>query len=176
LRKTNFTKFINSLTDEELRGEMDKLYTKYKPIKEYYTMELGSDDDRKKLLDKAKNGIIKLYERFRTRSRITKVNNILKGISAISIFDHELADVYITHVEAATYHLNYFGWAKDADYNHLEKSFFKSVDLVTSSQSKDQFEGRLLEILQRLSKHRNFVSELQIYYDDNLDFGFAQST
>lgn len=168
MRKTNFTKFINSLSEDELREEMDKLFTKYKPIKEYYTMELGSDDDRKKLLDKAKKGIIKLYERFRTRSRITKVNNILKDISAISIFDHELADVYMTHVEAATYHLNYFSWAKDADYNHLEKSFFRTVDLVTSSQSKDQFESRLQEVLSRLQKHKYFVTELEIYYDDNL--------
>lgn len=168
MRKTNFIKFINSLSDEELREEMDKLYTKYKPVKEYYTMELGSDEDRKKLLDKAKNSIIKLFEKFRTRSRLSKVNNILKDISAISIFDHELADVYITHVEAATYHLNYYGWARDSDFNHLEKSFFKAVDLVTSSQSKDQFESRLKEVLYRLRKYTNFVDELEIYYDDNL--------
>ena len=168
MRKTNFTKFINSLTDEELREEMDKLFTKYKSIKEYYSMELGSDEDRKKLLDKAKNGIGKLYERFRTRSRLTKVNNILKDISAISIFDHELADVYIHHVEAATDHLNYYGWARDAEYNHLEKSFFKAVDLVTSSQSKDQFEERLIEVLNKLAKYTYFVDELEIYFDDNL--------
>lgn len=131
-------------------------------------MELGSDDDRKKLLDKAKNGIDKLYERFRTRSRLTKVNNILKDISAISIFDHELADVYINHVEAATNHLLYFGWARDADFNHLEKSFFRAIDLVTSSQTKDQFDSRLKSILKQLKNHRSFVSELEIYYDDNL--------
>jgi hypothetical protein len=168
LRKSNFTKFIDSLSDEELREEMDKLFTKYKSIKEYYTMELGSEDDRKKLLDKAKNGIRKLYEKFRTRSRLTKVNNILKDMSAISIFDHELADVYITHVEAATNHLNYFGWARDADYNHLEKSFFRAVDLVTSSQSQDQLGGRLKDILKKLQKYTYFVDELEIYYDDNL--------
>jgi hypothetical protein len=168
LRKTNFTKFIDSLTEEELREEMDKLFTKYKSVKEYYSMELGSDDDRKKLLDKAKNGIGKLYEKFRARSRLTKINNILKEISAISIFDHELADVYIHHVEAATNHLIYFGWARDADYNHLEKSFFKAVDLVTSSQSKDQFDDRLKDILNKLNKYTYFVDELEIYYDDNL--------
>jgi len=131
-------------------------------------MELGSDDDRKKLLEKAKNSIDKLYERFRTRSRISKVNTILKNISTISIFDHELADVYINHVEAATNHLLYFGWARDADFNHLEKSFFKAVDLVTSSQSKEQFESRLKSVLSQLQSYSDFVSELEIYYDDNL--------
>jgi len=168
LRKTNFIKFINSLTEDELREEMDKLFTKYKPIKAYYTMELGSDDDRKKLLDKAKNSIGKLYERWRTRSRLSKVNNILKEISAISIFDHELADVYMHHVEVATIHLSYYGWSKDADFNHLEKSFFRAVDLVTSSQSKDQFENRFTAVLYKLRRYTYFVDELQIYYDDNL--------
>lgn len=168
MRKTNFTKFVNSLSEEELREELDKLYTKYKPIKEYYTMELGSDDDRKKLLDKAKNGIDKLYERFRTRSRLTKVNNILKNISMISIFDHELADVYINHVEAATHHLLYFGWAREADFNHLEKSWNKAIDLVTSSQSKDQFDDRLQSVLKQLKNYRTFVLDLEVYYDDNL--------
>lgn len=168
MRKTNFTKFINSLTEEELREEMDKLFTKYKPVKEYYSMELGSDDDRKKLLDRAKNGIGKLYEKFRTRSRLTKVNSILKELSAISIFDYELADVYIHHIEAATNHLNYYGWARDADYNHLEKSFFKAVDLVTSSQSKDQFDDRFKDVLSKLKNYTHFVDELEIYYEDNL--------
>ena len=83
MRKSNFTKFLNSLTEEELREEMDKLYSKYKPIKDYYTMELGETEDRKKLLDRAKKGIERLYERRKTRSRLSKVNAILKEISLI---------------------------------------------------------------------------------------------
>lgn len=168
MRKTDFTKFTNSLTEDELREELDKLYTKYKPIKEYYTMELGSAADRKKLLDKAKNSIGKLYERLRTRSRLSKVNTILKEIGMISIFDHELADVYLHHAEAVTQHLNYFGWVKDADLVHLEKSFKAAVDLVTSSQTRDQYETRLRDIIDSLHNFSYFVDELEIYLDDNL--------
>jgi len=168
LRKTNFTKFINSLDEEELREELDKLYTKYKSIKEFYTMELGSDDDRKKLLTKAKNGIGKLYERFRTRSRLSKTNNILKEFEVISIFDHELADLYIHHVECAAQHINYYGWGRDADLNHLAKSFKKAVDLVTASQSKDQYAPRLEKVIDNLHNMRWFVDGLAIYMDDNL--------
>lgn len=168
MRKTNFTKFLESLNEEELREELDKLYTKYKPIKEFYSMELGSDDDRKKLLDRTKKSIGKLYEKFRTRSRLSKVNNLLKEMASISIFDHELADVYIHHVETAVNHLNYYDWTKDADFNHLSNSFKKAVDLVTSSQSKDQFKPRFDDVIGQLHRFSWFVDDLEIYMDDNL--------
>jgi len=168
LRKSNFTKYVNSLTEEELRAELDKIYTKYKPIKEYYTMELGDEADRKKLLTKAKKSISKLYERRKTRSRLSKVNTILKEISLISIFDHELADVYIHHVEEATEHANYFGLWRDADANHLLKSFREAVNLVTSSQTKEDNEPRLDSIIAKLHRFTYLVNEMYEYMEDEL--------
>lgn len=153
---------------EELKEELDKLYTKYKPIKDYYTMELGDVEDRKKLLDRAKKGIERLYERRKTRSRLSKVNNILKEITLISIFDHELADVYIHHVECATSHINYFGLRRDADANHLATSFKKAVDLITSSQTKEDNGPRLEKVLERLHRFYALVNELREYMDENL--------
>ena len=156
------------MSDEELREELDKLYTKYKPIKEYYTMELGNVDDRKKLLDRAKNTIGRLYERRKARSRLSKVNTILKDISLISIFDHELAEVYIHHVESATSHIDYYGLRKDADANHLAASFKKAVDLVTSSLTKEDNGPRLEKVLEKLQRYYALANELGEYLDENL--------
>ena len=168
MRKTSFTKYIDSLTEEELRQELDKLYSKYKSVKEYYTMELGTADDRKKLLEKAKNSIERLYERRKTRSRLSKVNGILKEMSMISIFDHELADVYIHHVECATGHINYYGLRREADAKHLATSFKRSVDLITSSQTKEENAPRLEKVLDRLHRFYALTNELGEYLDDNL--------
>ena len=159
---------MQSLTVEELHEELDKLYTKYKPIKDYYTMELGGVEDRKKLLDRAKKSIERLYERRKTRSRLSKVNTILKEISLISIFDHELADVYIHHVECCTSHINYYGLRRDADANHLMTSFKRSVDLVTSSQTKDDNGPRLEKVLEKLHRFYAMTNELDEYLDENL--------
>ena len=131
-------------------------------------MELGNLDDRKKLLNRAKNSIERLYERRKTRSRLSKVNAILKDISIISIFDHELADVYIHHVECATAHINYYGLRRDADANHLATSFKKAVDLVTSSQTKEENAPRLEKVLDRLHVFYGLTSELGEYLDENL--------
>lgn len=168
LRKSNFTKYLDSLTDDELKEELDKLYSKYKSVKDYYAMELGNVDDRKKLLDRAKNGIGRLYERRKTRSRLSKVNTILKEISLISIFDHELAKVYIHHVECATSHINYYGLRREADANHLATSFKKSVDLITSSQTKEDNAPRLEKVLERLHRFYSLTNELGEYMDENL--------
>ena len=169
MRKTAFTKFINSLNEDELREELDKLYSRYRDIKNYYTMELGEKDDRKKLLDKAKNSIERLYERRKTRSRLSKVNAILKDISSISIFDHELADVYIHHVECATDHINYYGLRREADANHLASSFRKSVDLILRSQTQEDNVPRLEKCLERLHRFYALVNELGEYLDSQLE-------
>lgn len=131
-------------------------------------MELGEETDRKKLLDRAKKGIGRLYERRKTRSRLSKVNNILKDIALISIFDHELADVYIHHVECAARHIDYYGLRRDADANHLATSFKKAVDLVTSSQTKDQNGPRLEKALAMLHSYYALSHELGEYIDENL--------
>ena len=86
----------------------------------------------------------------------------------ISIFDHELAGLYIHHAEEATSHINYYGWTKDAAFNHLVKSYKVAVDLVTTSQSQDQYLDRLLEIIRKLHAHSYVQDELQMYFDENL--------
>ena len=157
------------MNEEELREELDKLYSRYRDIKNYYTMELGEKDDRKKLLDKAKNSIERLYERRKTRSRLSKVNTLLKDISSISIFDHELADVYIHHVECATDHINYYGLRREADANHLASSFRKSVDLILRSQTQEDNVPRLEKCLERLHRFYALVNELGEYLDAQLE-------
>ena len=156
------------MSEEELKEELDKLYAKYKSVKEYYVMELGEVGDRKKLLDRAKKGISRLYERRKTRSRLSKINAILKDISLISIFDHELADVYIHHVECSTSHINYYGLQREADANHLKTSFMKAVDLITSSQTKEDNAPRLEKVLDRLHRYHALTNELGNYMDENL--------
>jgi hypothetical protein len=92
----------------------------------------------------------------------------LKDISLISIFDHELADVYIHHVECATGHINYYGLRNDADANHLATSFKRAIDLITSSQTRSENEPRLEKVLERLHRFRALTNELGEYLDENL--------
>ncbi|MEE9438732.1 MAG: DUF6155 family protein [Saprospiraceae bacterium] len=169
MRKTTFTKFINSLSEEELKSELDKIYTKYKSVKEFYTMELGESKDRMLLLDKAKKKIAKLYDRRRARSRVSKTNVIIKEMVTISIFDHELADVYLTHAEVAAIHVRDYRNPKDAEVNTLVKSFKTSINLALSSGSFEDFRPRFEKIFESLYGFYWIVEELEFIYDDMIE-------
>ena len=56
--KAKFKKHLSELNIEELRHELLGLYDKVKEVKNHYAMELGSENDRKRLYDKAKSEII----------------------------------------------------------------------------------------------------------------------
>ena len=132
-------------------------------------MELGEEKDRSKLFEKAKNQIEKLYERRKTRSRLSKVNTILKNISAISIFDHELAEVYLTHVESAVNHINYWGMRAEADGAHMLKSFKMAVDLTARAQIMDKNHDRLEKVIDKMHYFSLLHQEMGTYLDDYLE-------
>ena len=57
--RSEFTKYINSLSKEEAREEIKLLYSKFKEVNKYYSLELGSNEDREKLYKKTKKEISK---------------------------------------------------------------------------------------------------------------------
>lgn len=146
MRKTTFVKYLENATEEELRGELQTLYTKYPEIKEHYTMELGSEEDRKKIYAKAKKKLAKLYERYRTRARQTKAKEIIKGIERISVFDHELADFYLYHAEQCIDWLRYMT-IDPIVWKHFMSSLSSGLELVLKSMSEDDFRDRIYQIV-----------------------------
>jgi len=166
MRKAVFTKFLDSLTQDELKEELNKLYTKYAEVKNFYTMELGTDSDRKNIFDKAKKKITTLYNRYRAKARVSKSKEILKGLESISIFDHELADAYLHHAESAVEHLVYYDRYRNADLNVIVFSFTKAVNLIAVSKTYVQFEDRLDKIIHSLHHIPFLQQELdKIYFE-----------
>jgi len=81
MSRSNFIKFIKSLDEAELRKEITQLYSNHKDVKNYYSMELGSDEDRKKIYDKAKVDIRNMYfikDKARKRPRVAKNQFVYK--------------------------------------------------------------------------------------------------
>lgn len=146
MRKTTFIKYLENASEEELSDELQTLYSKYPEIKEHYTMELGTSEDRKKIYDKAKKKLFKLYERYRTRARQTKANAIIKNIERISVFDHELADFYLYHAEQCIDWLRYMT-IDPVVWRHFISSLTKGLELVLKSMSEDDFRDRIYRIV-----------------------------
>lgn len=145
---SKFKKYKEAAPEEEIREVLEKLYRSFPIVKQYFTMELGTEKERATLNGKAKKKLESLYQRYRTRSRKSKANTILKEQEAISVFDHELADVYLYHVELCLDWLRYFD-VKPMEADHMLQSLDKAIQLILKSMSEDQFEDRLNSINQR---------------------------
>ncbi len=156
------------MDEDELRKELEMLYSRYKDIKAYYNMELGSIEDRKKLIDSAKKKITNLYKKRKARSRISKTNTILQDITQISIFDHELVGVYIHYLECASDNIYYYGMRNEAQGKQVYRNFTTAVDLVISSQTQSKNIPKLQSVIRKLTDHYTLWSELSTYYDENL--------
>lgn len=148
MRKTTFIKFLKEAPEEDLRKELEILFSKYSEIKEHYTMELGDEADRKKIYDKAKKKLNGMYQRYRFRARKSKATALIKQVQKISVFDHELADFYLFHAELCmTWMINYNIFPDI--WSHFMASLGSGLDLVLKSMSEDDFEERIFSIVDR---------------------------
>ena len=100
--KSAFSKYISQLEPEELTQELEKLFVRIPDVKTYYSMELGSEDKRKKFYDK---GLSKVGACFFRRGkgkaspRVQKLNTVIKNIENYSVFEHEIIKFYFDVLE-----------------------------------------------------------------------------
>lgn len=151
MRISTFKKFLDSLSEESLKQELLDLYTKNKEVKTYYLMELGTEEDRKKIYDRAKKAI---QSKFKTKSyrkpkrpRISKVNAILKDLHSLSIFKDEMADLYLYNCEVALHFMEEYYYYSEPVVNNIYKSFEAACKLIQADMTEDHFEKRCNHIV-----------------------------
>ncbi len=149
MSRSAFTKFINTLEEEDLRKELTSLYSKIDSVKKHYAMELGKDTDRKKIYDRAKKDVYNLlYVRGkpRRRPRIQKIKVLLKDLAKFSVFQHELADLYLYAAEQQMAFLQRRPSTTQATYNNCVDNFSKACDIINQLVLHESFEKRCEEL------------------------------
>jgi len=169
MQKSKFTKYISSLDEDELRQEMDNLYTKVDGVKHYYTLELGTDMDRKRIYDKVKKNLTAKYatkSRRRPRKpRVAKINAILRDVEKHSVYTFELGDVFLFNAECATEYIQKYDVITDPLTNVLMSSYTKACLYIRDALMEDEFEERLLSVIEKVKFHFFIRKELQAIYD-----------
>jgi len=151
MRAPAFTKYLNSLSPEELQNELKMLYSKIPAVKEFYKMELGDEKARASLYKKVKAEIksryaTKSYRRPR-KPRIQKVNKLLKEIKAKSVFSHELVDIYVYDLEQCIALADEYNLFTKVMQNHIDQVFTKTIRIIQSDRLEDMFADRIKEIV-----------------------------
>ena len=151
MRKSQFLRHLKHLNEEELRNELTQLYDKLAEVKQYYSMELGSADERKKIYDRAKKEISSKYAtksyRKPRRPRIQKINKILSDMAKKSVFTHELIDLYLYDVETALVFMRTYGFFSEVLANHIIGVYQKALLLAEGLRLQEELKTRCEEIL-----------------------------
>lgn len=151
MRKSVFTHHLSQLSEEELREELTHLYDKVEEVKSYYRIELGSDVDRGKWVASIKKQVASCFitrsRRKPRRPRIKKMQSLLKEASKKSIYDHELADIFIDATEQASGFMSSYNFYSETLHNNILKTFRKSLQLAKMSLSIDDYNPRIQMIV-----------------------------
>jgi len=147
MRRSTFVKHIDSLNEEELRGELLHLFNKVKEVKAFYAMELGSEKDRKKLYENAKASIVSKYKtksfRKPRRPRIQKINALLKDMEKKAIFNWEMIDLYLFNVEKGIEFMRAYSFYSEPLKNTIMNSLQKALGLIEESLFQEECKDRV---------------------------------
>ena len=168
MSRTAFTKFVNSLSESELREELKAIYSRMEEVKKHYAMELGSDADRQKLFDKAKKEIRNLLyigTKPRKRPRIQKIKNRLKEIAKLSVFEHETADLYLYAAEKEMQYIYSRYTTVKAVYNNCRDNYVKACDIINQLSLQDQFAARCKDLMEKSDHVYSIESEIKEAYN-----------
>lgn len=168
MRRSQFKKHLDHLNEEELRAELMLLFQKVKEVKAYYSMELGSEEERLKLYKKAKVDIASKYatKSFRKprRPRIQKINRILADMKKQTIFQHELADLYLFDIETAISFARRYNFYSKVLSNHIVQVFHKACRIIRDQAVQSQFQERCDHIMDSLLYFPTLHMELYFEY------------
>jgi len=147
MRRSTFLKHINSISEEDLRDELLQLFNKVPEVKAFYSLELGSEKDRQKIYDKAKESIkvkyrTKSYRKPR-RPRIQKINTILKELETKAVFQWEMIDIYLFNAEQGLLFMKTYKFYSDPLKNTIINSLKKAIPLIEESLFQEKFKDRV---------------------------------
>lgn len=169
---SEFKKYLDTLNEQELRAELQKLFSKLPQVQEFYAQELLSDSERKAMLEDYKK---KIYSQFWTRTgnprtdvSNAKIRQYISSFEKVSVFPSEVVDLLLYRVEVATEFANEFGGMPDADYNAASNAFDKAMKLIKEHKLIAYFRERCKALFQ--------YKNLDYWYTENLMESFEEHT
>lgn len=151
MRKSTFLKHINNINEEDLRDELLQLYTKIPEVKAFYALELGTEKDRQKIYDKAKDSIKAKYKsksyRKPRRPRIQKINSLLKELEKSAVFKWEMIDIYLYNAEQGLSFMKNYKFYSEPLKNTILNSLNKALPLIEESLFQEKCKDRVESII-----------------------------
>ncbi|WP_116125889.1 DUF6155 family protein [Lewinella sp. IMCC34183] len=167
--KRDFNKLLSSLTEEELREELQRLYARFPVLREYYQMELG---DAKKVVDKYKAALRKSFFPARGRGKRgrSQSRKIIKKFAEVSIHPKDLVELHFYRAELMAEYINAMRVDSDAYHDSTVKAFEEACAMAEREVLLETFADgarQLTELFegQRRDRRYSFFPTYRAYWE-----------
>jgi hypothetical protein len=166
---TDLKKLIAEMTEDELRLEIIKLYTKLPQVKDFYNQDLMTEEERQEVLKGYKD---KIYKQFWTSGgkahgmvNNTTVKGIISEYEKIAVFTYDVVDLLIYRVEVATDLANQYGGMQESNYNAAVTAFKKAMNLIKEHGLMSHFKLRCEGLINSKNIDYWYIEQLELLYE-----------
>lgn len=149
--KREFNKYLKTLSEKELVKEIQKLYAKFEPVRQFYKIELSGDTTALVATYKAKMKKEYFPSRGYGKARSSVSRKIFSDFKKVSIFQKDVIDLLLYRVEMMLDFTLAYGDIDEPYYNTLEKSFDNACELIKKEQLESFFKTYCKELVNKSS-------------------------
>jgi hypothetical protein len=146
--KSSLEKHLRQLEKEELVEDILKLFARFKPVQDYYRMELS--EDTREVVDEYKKKLRRFYftnKGFRRKPQISGAKALLLDFRKASVFPFDLIDLMLLRVELGVEYINSRGYATETFYKSTQSAFSEALQLIQTNHLSSQFKDRCEKIV-----------------------------
>jgi gas vesicle protein len=147
--KKELTKFLNELSKEDLIKEFEKLYSKFKEVKQLYDLEISGDTSE--LLNKAKEAIENQFfpKRGFGNPKASELKKVIDDFAKVSIYPKDLIDLSIFRVEQAIAFTDAYGDIDMVFYNSTATAFERTLKLIVQHNYENEYKITCKELVDK---------------------------
>ena len=165
--KRIFIKFINTLDEQDLAKELQKLYTKFPEVKKYYEMELSPTTDKvvEQYKAKIKKGYFKPNGNFgRAKSSVSR--KVIAEFKKIAIHQSDVVELWVYRTELMAKYVVERDYYSETFAGSLISSFETCCKMIVKERLESEFEPRCKEIVVLTHELWGLPDELQRVYEE----------
>ena len=134
--KKELRRYLLELTREELVKEVEKLYKKFQPVQQFYSLELGNDSTT--LLSQYKKRLEKIFypKGNYLNPSMSEANKVIKEFSKISVHMVDTIDLLLYRAELSIKLFEDWG----LEFTSVVNSFVSGYDTIISLIRKNNLE------------------------------------
>jgi len=169
MSKRALTKYLQSLPKEELENQVLDLYSRFKPVKDYYNFVFNPRED--KLVEEAKLKIANEYfpvKRKKARARRSVAQKYIRQFLLLEMDATLIADVMLFNIETAQRFNDKKRINQEAFYKSMFNSFEEAVKFVEVNGLKAVYQSRIQQIVETTWNQEWFNAEGMELCLDNL--------